>query len=84
MQVGLRCVCSLPARLPPCWRLQATENASWRRGPSFGVSRCMHAAAVIPVCIAYTFLTSHIDWSGIRYWRRGGRIVRVRHCFQQH
>ena len=35
--------------------------------------------AVIPLCIAYTFLTSHIDWSGIRYWRRGGKVVRVQH-----
>ncbi|KAI3425799.1 hypothetical protein D9Q98_007774 [Chlorella vulgaris] len=35
--------------------------------------------AVIPLCIAYTFLTKHIDWSGIRYWRQGGRVVRVVH-----
>jgi hypothetical protein len=36
-------------------------------------------AAVIPLCIAYTFLTKHIDWSGIRYWRSGGKVVRVVH-----
>jgi hypothetical protein len=34
------------------------------------------------VCIAYTFLTRHIDWSGIRYWRKGGRIIRVLHSYQ--
>ena len=35
--------------------------------------------AVIPLGIAYTFLSRHIDWSGIRYWRARGRVVRVQH-----
>ncbi len=39
--------------------------------------------AVMPLCIAYTFLTSHIDWSGIRYWRKGGKVVRVLHSFHK-
>lgn len=39
--------------------------------------------AVIPLCIAYTFMTSHIDWSGIRYWRKRGKIVRVLHSYQK-
>jgi len=34
---------------------------------------------VIPLCIAYTFVTRHIDWSGIRYWRAGGKVVHVQH-----
>lgn len=37
----------------------------------------------MPLCIAYTFLTSHIDWSGIRYWRKGGKVVRVLHSFHK-
>lgn len=37
------------------------------------------ANALIPLAIAYTFCTRHIDWAGIRYWRRGGKVVAVRH-----
>lgn len=35
--------------------------------------------AAIPLCITYTFATSHVDWSGTRYWRQGGKVVRVQH-----
>lgn len=37
--------------------------------------------ALLPLCMAYTFATSHIDWSGVRYWRRGGRVVGVQHSY---
>lgn len=37
--------------------------------------------ALLPFCMAYTFCTTHIDWSGVRYWRRGGRVVRVSHAY---
>lgn len=37
--------------------------------------------ALLPFCMAYTFCTTHIDWSGVRYWRRGGRVVRVQHSY---
>ncbi len=33
--------------------------------------------AVLPVCATYTFLAPHVDWSGSRYWKRRGRVVRV-------
>ena len=81
-----------------CWHfslLQLPEPAP--EGPlvkmdpcNVGCTRCTRPAvvlllpvAVIPLCIAYTFLTTHIDWSGIRYWRRGGKIVRVLHTYQK-
>ena len=50
--------------------------------PTAAPQRLPLRGAVIPVCIAYTFLTRHIDWSGIRYWRKGGRIIRVLHSYQ--
>lgn len=37
------------------------------------------ANAVVPVCMAYTFVTRHIEWAGIRYTRRAGKIVAVQH-----
>lgn len=35
--------------------------------------------AVLPICMAYTFATSHIEWSGIVYKRFRGKIVKVHH-----
>ena len=46
--------------------------------PTLPLVRC----AVIPLCIAYTFATRHIDWSGIRYFRHGGKVVRVQHSYR--
>lgn len=75
---------SSPVRLPP----RTAAMPSQRQLPQI---RCIHQnpampsnlppslRAVIPLCIAYTFVTQHIDWSGIRYWRAGGKVVRVQH-----
>ncbi|KAL6776996.1 hypothetical protein ACKKBF_B19795 [Auxenochlorella protothecoides x Auxenochlorella symbiontica] len=35
--------------------------------------------AAVPVCMALTFCTSHVTWAGIRYRRKGGRVVAVEH-----
>lgn len=35
--------------------------------------------ALLPLCMAYTFLTPHINWAGITYTRRRGKIASVRH-----
>ncbi len=35
--------------------------------------------AVLPLCAAYTWLAPDVVWSGVRYHKRGGRIVRVQH-----
>jgi hypothetical protein len=32
---------------------------------------------LIPWCMAYTFLAPHIDWSGVRYFKKAGRVTRV-------
>lgn len=37
------------------------------------------AYAIAPFCLLYTFMTSHINWSGIEYYRRHGKIVQVCH-----
>ncbi|GAB4823475.1 hypothetical protein N2152v2_010521 [Parachlorella kessleri] len=34
---------------------------------------------ITPFCLAYTFLTPHINWSGITYTRRRGKVHTVRH-----
>ena len=34
--------------------------------------------ALVPLCAAYTVLRPDITWSGTRYWKRNGRIMRVR------
>lgn len=36
--------------------------------------------AAIPLCMAYTFATRHIEWAGVRYTRRRGRVVAVEHA----
>ena len=33
--------------------------------------------AVLPFCMVYTFFQPHIEWSGVHYYKSGGRIVRV-------
>jgi len=33
--------------------------------------------ALVPICALYTVVQPAITWSGTRYWKRGGRIVRV-------
>ena len=35
--------------------------------------------AIVPVCMAYTFATNHIVWSGVRYRRKQGKVVHVQH-----
>ena len=37
------------------------------------------ANLVLPLCLGYTFLTRHIEWANIRYWRHGGRIIFTQH-----
>ena len=32
---------------------------------------------LLPFCMLYTFFQPHIEWSGIHYYKEGGRIVRV-------
>ena len=34
-------------------------------------------SSVLPLCMAYTFACAHVDWSGVRYHRQHGRVVRV-------
>lgn len=33
--------------------------------------------AILPLCMAYTFATPHVVWSGIRYTRASGKVARV-------
>lgn len=35
--------------------------------------------AVLPLCALYTFVKPQVVWSGVQYWKRGGRIVKVQH-----
>ncbi len=32
---------------------------------------------LVPLCAAYTVVRPTITWSGTRYWKQGGRVVRV-------
>lgn len=71
-RLALSCGCRYPAARVPHLSLRPTC-------PALQPACAYHLSAVIPLCIAYTFLTRHIDWSGIRYWRAGGKVVRVQH-----
>ena len=33
--------------------------------------------AILPLCMVYTVVQPHIDWSGVRYYKSKGRVVRV-------
>lgn len=35
--------------------------------------------AVLPMCAAYTWFMPDIVWSGVRYYKHNGRVVRVQH-----
>lgn len=35
--------------------------------------------ALLPLCMVYTFATRHIEWAGVQYTRRNGKVVRVEH-----
>ncbi len=32
---------------------------------------------VLPLCVVYTVMQPHVDWSGVRYFKSQGLIVRV-------
>jgi hypothetical protein len=48
------------------------------RWPALWAAFCA-SNALLPLCMAYTFATAHIEWAGVRYTRRRGKVASVRH-----
>lgn len=68
-------VLELFAELDPSLRRRRLRTFAWPRlWAAFLLSN-----ALLPLCMAYTFATASVEWAGIRYTRRRGRVVRVQH-----
>ena len=59
---------------PSLHRRQLHTFSWWRVCVGFVASN-----AVVPLCMAYTFANRRVDWSGITYTRRRGKVVHVQH-----
>lgn len=68
-------VLQLLQELNPSLTRRQLHTFNW---PKLWVAFCC-ANAVLPICMAYTFATRHIEWAGVRYTRRRGKVVSVQH-----